>query len=75
VNHPDNYAQRLVVEGETGWVWDPTATSLADAIAKGLGTPMDVRAYAAPFWDPKAASPRPRKAVQPVGAVAPTTGP
>jgi glycosyltransferase involved in cell wall biosynthesis len=49
VNHADNYAQRLVVEGETGWVCDPTATSLADAIAKGLSTPMDVRAYAAPL--------------------------
>ncbi len=49
VNHPDNYAQRLVVEGETGWVCDPTATALADAIAKGLSTPMDVMAYAAPL--------------------------
>ena len=49
VNHPDNYAQRLVVEEETGWVCDPTAASLADAIAKGLATPMDVRAHAAPL--------------------------
>ena len=49
VNHTDNYAQRLIVEGKTGWVCDPTAASLADAIAKGLSTPIDVRALAAPL--------------------------
>ncbi len=49
VNHPDNYAQRLVVEGKTGWVCEPTAVSLADAIAQGLRTPLDVRACSAPL--------------------------
>jgi glycosyltransferase involved in cell wall biosynthesis len=42
VNHPDNYARELVIEGVTGWVCEPTATALAEAIAVGLRTPLHV---------------------------------
>ena len=49
VNHPDNYARRLVVEGVTGWVCEPNAAALAGAIIKGLRTPLDVAKGAAPF--------------------------
>ncbi len=42
INHPDNYSKELVIEGVTGWVCEPTAAALADAIANGLRTPLDV---------------------------------
>jgi len=51
VNHPDNYAKELVIEGVTGWVCEPTATALADAIAVGLRTPLDVTTGAATLLD------------------------
>jgi len=42
VDHPDNYARRLVTEGVTGWVCEATPAALADAIVIGLQTPLDM---------------------------------
>lgn len=47
VSHPDNYAQRLIIEGVTGWVCEPTPAALADAIVLGLRTPLDLSGYGA----------------------------
>lgn len=47
VSHPDNYAQRLVIEGVTGWVCEPTAAALADAIVVGLESALNVETGAA----------------------------
>ena len=51
VNHPDNYAQRLVIEGVTGWVCEPTAAALADAIVLGLESALNVETGAASLLD------------------------
>jgi glycosyltransferase involved in cell wall biosynthesis len=51
VSHPDNYAQRLVIEGKTGWVCQPTAVALASTITEGLRTPIDVHVHAAPLLE------------------------
>ena len=52
-DHDDNQARHLIEDGVTGFLCDPTAGSLADALEKALSSPLaaeQVRGRAMPGW-------------------------
>lgn len=59
-NHPDNNARQLVIEGQNGWLCDPDAMALANALQHAHQCPLDSGAVAATGralgWDQAAAS-------------------